>query len=43
MKYKDKTFLVTGRTSSFDKKLVQILLEKYNLKKVIKSSRNELN
>ena len=35
MKYKDKTFLFIGETSLFDKKLVQILLEKYNLKKLL--------
>ncbi len=42
MKYKDKTLLFTGGTSLFDKKLVQILLEKYNLKKIIIFSRDEL-
>ena len=42
MKYKNKTFLVTGGTGSFGKKLVQILLEKYNLKKIIIFSRDEL-
>ena len=35
MKYKNKTFLVTGGTGSFGKKLVQILLEKYNPKKLL--------
>jgi|TARA_B110000261_G_C13045653_1_gene342114 UDP-N-acetylglucosamine 4,6-dehydratase len=42
MKYKNKTFLVTGGTGSFGKKLVQILLEKYNPKKIIIFSRDEL-
>ena len=41
MKYKNKTFLVTGGTGSFGKKLVQILLEKYNPKKIIIFSRDE--
>ena len=42
MKYKNKTFLVTGGTGSFGKKLVQILLEKHNPKKIIVFSRDEL-
>lgn len=42
MKYKDKTFLVTGGTGSFGKTFVKILLEKYNPKKVIVFSRDEL-
>ena len=42
MKFKNKTFLVTGGTGSFGKKLVQILLEKHNPKKIIVFSRDEL-
>ena len=42
MNFKNKTFLVTGGTGSFGKTLVRILFEKYNPKKVIVFSRDEL-
>ena len=42
MRFKNKTFLVTGGTGSFGKTLVRILLKSYNPKKVIVFSRDEL-
>ena len=38
---KNKSILITGGTGSFGKKFTQILLEKYNVKKVIIFSRDE--
>ncbi|WP_019551933.1 UDP-N-acetylglucosamine 4,6-dehydratase (inverting) [Propionispira raffinosivorans] len=40
--FNDKSILVTGGTGSFGKKFIKILLEKYNPKKVIVFSRDEL-
>lgn len=40
--FDDKSILVTGGTGSFGKKFIQILLEKYNPKKIIVYSRDEL-
>jgi UDP-N-acetylglucosamine 4,6-dehydratase len=38
----DKTLLVTGGTGSFGKKFTEIILERYNVKKIIIFSRGEL-
>jgi UDP-N-acetylglucosamine 4,6-dehydratase/5-epimerase len=38
----NKSMLITGGTGSFGKKLVEVLLEKYNLSKIIIYSRDEL-
>lgn len=40
--FKDKTVLVTGGTGSFGKKFTEIILSKYNLKKLIIFSRDEM-
>ena len=40
--FNDKSILVTGGTGSFGKKFIEILLKKYNPKKVIVFSRDEL-
>ena len=40
--FNNKTILVTGGTGSFGKKFIKILLKKYQLKKVIVYSRDEL-
>lgn len=40
--FNDRTILVTGGTGSFGKKFIQILLNKYNPKRVIVFSRDEL-
>ena len=40
--FNDKTILITGGTGSFGKVFIQILLERYNPKKVIVYSRDEL-
>jgi len=42
MNWKDKTVLITGGTGSFGKKLTSVLLEKYQPKKIIIFSRDEL-
>ncbi|KIE47325.1 3-beta hydroxysteroid dehydrogenase/isomerase family protein [Clostridium argentinense CDC 2741] len=39
----DKTILITGGTGSFGKKFVEIVLQRYNPKKVIIYSRDEFN
>ena len=41
--FNNKTILITGGTGSFGKKFIKILLSKYNPKKVIVYSRDELN
>jgi len=42
MKLKNKTILVTGGTGSFGKKFTQMILDKYDVKKLIIFSRGEL-
>ena len=39
---KNKSILVTGGTGSFGKKFIKIILERYNVKKIIVFSRDEL-
>lgn len=41
--FNDKSILITGGTGSFGKKFIKILLEKYQPKKIIVYSRDELN
>lgn len=40
--FNDKSILITGGTGSFGKKFIKILLEKYQPKKIIVYSRDEL-
>ena len=42
MNFNNKTILISGGTGSFGKCLTDILLKKYNLKKIIIYSRDEL-
>ena len=40
--FNNQTILITGGTGSFGKRLTEILLKNYNLKKLIIYSRDEL-